>query len=111
MLNLQYRCPSREIDLKSVKWSQECYLNILFETPPRSSERTLNLVKMKTRLNYFAIFSIIFLTISCGNADDDVNFDINQNELGLGETADECLGFGENQLLMKKRTWTWKLEK
>ena len=55
---------------------------------------------MKTHLNYLAIFSIFLLIIACGNADDDVNFDINQNELGLGETADECLGFGENELLI-----------
>ena len=37
---------------------------------------------------------------SCGNADDDVNFDLNQSELGLGVPADDCLGFGENQLLL-----------
>ncbi|MGI9547897.1 MAG: vWA domain-containing protein [Flavobacteriaceae bacterium] len=45
---------------------------------------------------YFAIFSMV----SCGNADDDVNFDLNQSELGLGVPADDCLGFGENQLLL-----------
>ena len=55
---------------------------------------------MKALLNYLVIFSILFLTIACGNADDDVNFDINQNELGLGEAADDCLGFGDNQLLL-----------
>ena len=55
---------------------------------------------MKTRLKLLAFFSFLILLIGCGNADDDVNFDINQNELGLGETADDCLGFGENQLLL-----------
>ena len=55
---------------------------------------------MKTRLKLLALFSILVLLIGCGNADDDVNFDINQNELGLGESADDCLGFGDNQLLL-----------
>ncbi len=55
---------------------------------------------MKTRPTFIWIFTLLFLVFSCGNADDDVNFDINQNELGLGQNADDCLGFGENQLLI-----------
>lgn len=43
---------------------------------------------------------IILLFVSCGNADDDVNFDLNQEELGLGSQPDDCLGFGENDLLL-----------
>lgn len=45
------------------------------------------------------LFSVLFL-ISCGNADDDVNFDLNQGELGKGKEPDDCLGFGENDLLL-----------
>ena len=55
---------------------------------------------MKTHLITLWIFTLLFLVFSCGNADDDVNFDINQNELGLGQNADDCLGFGENELLL-----------
>ncbi len=49
-----------------------------------------------------SILSVIalMLFISCGNADDDVNFDLNQGELGKGETPDSCLGFEDNDLLL-----------
>ena len=57
-------------------------------------------MKMKTRQNLLLFLTLLLSLSNCGNADDDVNFDINQNELGLGETADDCLGFGENQLLI-----------
>ncbi len=43
---------------------------------------------------------LLLLLFSCGNADDDVNFDLNQEELGLGNEPDDCLGFGENELLL-----------
>ena len=55
---------------------------------------------MKTHQTPIWILTLLFLAFSCGNADDDVNFDINQSELGLGQNADDCLGFGENQLLL-----------
>ncbi len=55
---------------------------------------------MKTHLTGIGLLTFLFLFFSCGNADDDVNFDINQNELGLGQNTDDCLGFGENQLLL-----------
>lgn len=41
-----------------------------------------------------------FLIQSCGNADDDVNFPLNQGELGQGTDPDDCLQFGENELLL-----------
>lgn len=41
------------------------------------------------------------LFFSCGNADDDVNFDINQaGSLGLGNPVDECLDLGESDLVL-----------
>lgn len=46
------------------------------------------------------LFIAFFLIQSCGNADDDVNFDLNQGELGQGEEPDDCLQFGENELLL-----------
>ncbi len=57
-------------------------------------------MKMKSHLLSPAIFAILFLLFSCGNADDDVNFDLNQSELGLGKPVDDCLDFGENELLL-----------
>lgn len=55
---------------------------------------------MKNILKYTFLFSFAFILFSCGNADDDVSFDINQRELGLGEEPDDCLGFDENELLL-----------
>lgn len=46
-----------------------------------------------------SIFALIF-AISCGNSDDDVNFNLNQEELGKGENPDACLGFEDNELLL-----------
>lgn len=54
---------------------------------------------MKMQLWAKAFLLLLFM-ISCGNADDDVDFSINQQELGLGTEADDCLGFGENDLLL-----------
>lgn len=58
-------------------------------------------MKMKSSIKPFAffLFSIILMQ-SCGNADDDVNFPINQGELGQGEEPDDCLAFGENDFLL-----------
>ncbi len=55
---------------------------------------------MKHTLHYFLLFSLTLILFSCGNADDDVSFDINDNELGIGKEPDDCLGFGENELLL-----------
>jgi hypothetical protein len=56
---------------------------------------------MKSSINLFALILCCFLIFqSCGNADDDVNFDLNQGELGQGEEPDDCLEFGENELLL-----------
>lgn len=63
-------------------------------------KKNLNFMKMKNALKYLPILLISFLFFSCGNADDDVNFDINQRELGQGEEPDNCLGFEDNQLLL-----------
>lgn len=50
----------------------------------------------KCLLSIFALFFVI----SCGNSDDDVNFNLNQEELGKGENPDSCLGFEDNELLL-----------
>ncbi|OQD43171.1 hypothetical protein BUL40_07095 [Croceivirga radicis] len=53
--------------------------------------------------NFFRQISCLFmlaLAVACGNADDDVNFNLNQNELGKGEEVDDCLNFGENDLIL-----------
>ncbi|WP_127136674.1 vWA domain-containing protein [Flagellimonas oceanensis] len=55
---------------------------------------------MKHILQFTFLLSFSLILFSCGNADDDVNFDINDRELGLGEEPDDCLGFGENELLL-----------
>lgn len=55
---------------------------------------------MKSFFKLLPCFSLLILLIACGNADDDVSFDINQGELGQGETPDDCLGFEENDLLL-----------
>ncbi len=56
---------------------------------------------MKSSINFLSFFLFAFLLLqSCGNADDDVNFPLNQGELGQGEEPDDCLEFGENELLL-----------
>ncbi|WP_343486311.1 VWA domain-containing protein [Allomuricauda sp. d1] len=55
---------------------------------------------MKSFLKILPILSLFILFVSCGNADDDVNFDLNQRELGKGEEPDDCLGFEDNELLL-----------
>ncbi|MBO0329914.1 vWA domain-containing protein [[Muricauda] lutisoli] len=55
---------------------------------------------MKHILQFTILLSFSLILFSCGNADDDVSFDINDRELGLGEEPDDCLGFGENELLL-----------
>ncbi|MEM9076317.1 MAG: hypothetical protein AAGC43_04720 [Bacteroidota bacterium] len=55
---------------------------------------------MKIGTTSFTFLFIIFFLASCGNADDDVSFDINQRELGQGENPDDCLGFEDNELLL-----------
>ena len=55
---------------------------------------------MKKILQFTLLLSIGLTLFSCGNADDDVSLDINDRELGLGQEPDDCLGFGENELLL-----------
>ncbi|MEM9648493.1 MAG: VWA domain-containing protein [Bacteroidota bacterium] len=55
---------------------------------------------MKIPFQYPLIFLLLVLLTGCGNADDDVSFDINQRELGQGEKPDDCLGFEDNELLL-----------
>ncbi|WP_420601706.1 vWA domain-containing protein [Flagellimonas sp.] len=55
---------------------------------------------MKNAIKYLSISFFVIFLVSCGNADDDVNFDINHGELGKGKEADACLGFADNELLL-----------
>ena len=55
---------------------------------------------MKNYLNNITIVFGLILLFSCGNADDDVNFNLNQGELGEGKEPDDCLNFGDNELLL-----------
>lgn len=57
---------------------------------------------MKMKITFGSYFLLFFglLLLSCGNADDDVSFNIGDSELGLGKEPDDCLGFGENELLL-----------
>ncbi|MBR9855870.1 MAG: VWA domain-containing protein [Algicola sp.] len=55
---------------------------------------------MKNILQFTFLLFFSLILFSCGNADDDVSFNINDKELGLGEEPDDCLGFEENELLL-----------
>ncbi|UCD60668.1 MAG: VWA domain-containing protein [Flavobacteriaceae bacterium] len=56
---------------------------------------------MKTYLKLLSVICTVIFFNSCGNADDDVNFDISQaGSLGLGEAVDQCLDLGENDLVL-----------
>ncbi|MDE3740442.1 vWA domain-containing protein [Maribacter polysaccharolyticus] len=56
---------------------------------------------MKSLATYFGIFSFLLLSFSCGNADDDVELDLDFGDgLGLGETVDDCLDFPESDLVL-----------
>lgn len=58
-------------------------------------------MKMKQFKNLFTLLLSIYLVVSCGNADDDVNFNLNIGEdLGLGTEVDKCLDLGENDLIL-----------
>ncbi len=59
-----------------------------------------NHMNMKSLLKAFTFCCFIFLVASCGNADDDVNFDLNLGSLGEGKPVDECLNLGENDLVL-----------
>ncbi len=63
----------------------------------------LNPIYMKMKLDFRlpTLFSIALFLFSCGNADDDVNLDLNLGDgLGKGKPVDECLDLGENDLVL-----------
>ncbi|VAW10610.1 FIG00652418: hypothetical protein [hydrothermal vent metagenome] len=56
---------------------------------------------MKAFTKFFILFFSLALVVSCGNADDDVNFVLNTGEgLGKGKPVDDCLGLGESDLVL-----------
>ncbi len=58
-------------------------------------------MKMKNVLKAISILFLILIANSCGNADNDVNLNLNFNEeLGLGKTVDSCLGLEESELIL-----------
>ncbi|MFS4455439.1 vWA domain-containing protein [Maribacter sp. 2304DJ31-5] len=56
---------------------------------------------MKHCLKIYGTLFILSLFVSCGNADDDVNFDLNLGDgLGKGKPVDSCLGLEEGELVL-----------
>lgn len=55
---------------------------------------------MKSLLKACALYCFTTLLFSCGNADNDVNFNLNQDGLGQGKPVDECLDLGANDLVL-----------
>ncbi len=56
---------------------------------------------MKPYTKFLVLFIIAILALSCGNADDDVNFNLNFGDgLGKGKPVDDCLGLGESDLIL-----------
>ena len=58
-------------------------------------------MKMKRIASICLFLLSATVLISCGNADDDVSLNLNTGgDLGLGKPADNCLDFGENELIL-----------
>jgi uncharacterized protein YegL len=56
---------------------------------------------MKSYLKLLSLLFMLSLIVSCGNADDDVSFNLNQNgDLGEGIPVDACLNLDENDLIL-----------
>jgi uncharacterized protein YegL len=56
---------------------------------------------MKILLKILSLTLLISLVFSCGNASDDVNFNLNLGEgLGKGKPVDPCLNLGESDLIL-----------
>lgn len=83
--------------VQTIFWVQRILESI--ETPfSIQIERTM---KMKKRLNLPLLFFATTVLISCGNSDDDIQFDPNLGgDLGLGSPVDDCLDLGPNELVL-----------
>ncbi len=56
---------------------------------------------MKSFFRTFTSLLLVSLLVSCGNADDDIDFNLNLGEgLGEGKPVDECLGLDDGELLL-----------
>jgi hypothetical protein len=55
---------------------------------------------MKSLLKVFSFCCFFTLILSCGNADNDVNFDLNPGGLGQGKPVDDCLDLGASDLVL-----------
>ncbi len=56
---------------------------------------------MKLFTKLFILLFTVSLAVSCGNADDDVTFNLNTGDtLGKGIPVDDCLGFPESDLVL-----------
>ncbi len=56
---------------------------------------------MKTTAQTLILLLSLVFAVSCGNADDDVDFQLNTGDgLGKGKEVDDCLGLGENDLVL-----------
>ncbi len=58
-------------------------------------------MNMKIILKTFSVFFLLTFLVSCGNADDDVNLDLDLGDgLGKGQPVDDCLGLDEGELVL-----------
>ncbi len=55
---------------------------------------------MKSLLKASSFYLFLTLLVSCGNADNDVDFGLNQGGLGEGKPVDECLNLGASDLVL-----------
>ncbi|MEX0274196.1 MAG: VWA domain-containing protein [Flavobacteriaceae bacterium] len=56
---------------------------------------------MNSLFKNLTFVTVALILFSCGNADDDVNFNPNYGEgLGKGKPVDECLNLGDNDLIL-----------
>lgn len=55
---------------------------------------------MKTILKNTGLAAFFLLLFSCGNADNDVDFNFGQGGLGQGKPVDECLNLGTSDLVL-----------
>lgn len=57
---------------------------------------------MKMKINPYAFYLLFLLitVVGCGNADDDVSFELGNGQYGQGQEVDDCLGFAANDFIL-----------
>ncbi len=59
-----------------------------------------NYLNMKSTLRILSSLCILAFLVSCGNADNDVIFDVDPGGLGQGKPVDDCLNLGASDLVL-----------